>query len=68
MYIVHQVLKVRAHWRQCIDRGLLISQQVVKLDNAHGDGLVLLGDVHRLFQMNILDNLAGHGLHERAAS
>ena len=60
MDVEHQILQVGVDTGLRVNGGLLISKQVVELDNADGDGFKLLGLEHDLFEHGVLDYLVGH--------
>lgn len=64
--VEHQVLQVSVDTRLCVDRGLLIGQQVVELDDSDRDSLELLRFEHHLFQCGVLDHLVSYNGREVA--
>ena len=57
MDVEHEVLQIGVHTRLVINRGLLISQQVVELHDANGYGFILLSLHHLVLENGILDDL-----------
>jgi len=62
--VEHQVLKVCVDASLRVDCRLLISQQVVELDDTDRDGLILLRFQHDLFECCILDDLVCYDCRE----
>ena len=60
MDVEHEILQVSVHARLCVDRCLLISQQVVELHDTNGDSFIFLRLEHNLLQRGILDHLVGN--------
>ena len=60
MDVEHEVLQVSVHARLCVDRCLLIGQQVVELHDADRNCFILLRLEHNLLQRGILDHLVGN--------
>lgn len=57
MDVVQKVLQIRVHARLRVDRGLFTRNQMIELDDADGQRLVLLRLDHELPQLNIFDQL-----------
>ena len=57
MNIEHEILQVGVDASLCIYCGLLVSQQVIKLDDTDRYSFILLCFEHDLFQTGILNDL-----------
>ena len=57
MDVVQKVLQIRVHASLRVDRGLFTRNQMIELDDADGQRLVLLRLDHELPQLNIFDQL-----------
>lgn len=57
MDIVHQILKISVNTRLRVDGLLFRGDQVVELNDANGDCLVLLRLDHQLPELDVLDQL-----------
>ena len=59
MNIEHEILQVGVDAGLCIYCGLLVRQQVIKLDDTDRNSFILLGFEHYLFQTGVLNDLIG---------
>ena len=57
MNIEHEILQVGVDASLCVYRGLLVGQQMIKLDNTDRNSFILLGLEHYLFQTGVLNDL-----------
>ena len=59
MNIEHEILQVGVDAGLCIYCGLLVRQQVIKLDDTDRNSFIFLGLEHYLFQTGVLNDLIG---------